>query len=170
MPFATRAMPSLMRATLKLISSPRRLSASRRYVNNCFLCTGAMASTDLISTITLSSTIRSARNPISIRALVDDGNHLLPERAETSSFQVKRQNHFIDRFQQTRPEAGMNAVGRVHDLRRQLVFRHIQLKTISLAKTPRSPRKHRCHRRRLGKLGLPHHRVNAYQTPARKSM
>src|SRR5215475_3738667 len=55
-------MPSLMSATLKLISKPRRLSASRKCVSNCFLWTGAIASTDLISTITLSSTNRDLRH------------------------------------------------------------------------------------------------------------
>ena len=51
------------------LSKPNRLFANRRCVNSCFLGTGTTASTDLISTITLSSTIRSARNPVSIRAL-----------------------------------------------------------------------------------------------------
>ena len=36
-----RVMPSLTNATLKLMSNPKRLSASRRCVNSCFLCTGA---------------------------------------------------------------------------------------------------------------------------------
>jgi hypothetical protein len=68
MPLVMRVMPSLRNATLKLINKPNRLSANRRCVNSCFLGTGATASTDLISTITLSSTSRSARNPVSIRA------------------------------------------------------------------------------------------------------
>ena len=35
---AMRVMPSLINATLKLMSNPKRLSASRKCVNNCFLC------------------------------------------------------------------------------------------------------------------------------------
>src|SRR5207253_772802 len=65
-PFTTRVIPFLINSTLKLMRSPSRLSVSRKYVSTCFLCTGATASTDLISTITLFSTIRSARKPRSI--------------------------------------------------------------------------------------------------------
>jgi len=39
-PLAMRVMPSLISATLKLISKPKRLLASRRWVRSCFLCTG----------------------------------------------------------------------------------------------------------------------------------
>src|SRR5713226_8645475 len=124
-----------MRTTLKLMSNPKRLFANRRCVNSGFLCTGAVASTDLISTITLSSALlhnqvrpESHLNP---RALVDDGNRLLANRAQSSLLQLVCQDHFIDGFQQARPEAGMNAVGRVHDLLRHVVFRHVKSKTIS---------------------------------------
>jgi hypothetical protein len=50
------------------------------------------------------------------------GNRLLPHHAKPSVLQFVRQDHFIDRLQQARSEAGMNAVGRVHDLRRHFVF------------------------------------------------
>ena len=62
-PFTTREMPSLMTAAPKLIESPSHLSARRRLVSNCFLWTGAICSTDFNSTLTLPSTIKSARNP-----------------------------------------------------------------------------------------------------------
>src|SRR5438105_6136031 len=38
--------------------------------------------------------------------------------------QLVRQDCFVDRFQQTRPETGVNAVSRVDNLLRHLVFRH----------------------------------------------
>lgn len=65
--FAIRVMPSLIRDTLKLIKRPKRLSAKRRYVKSCFLCTGRSSETDLISTMTFSATTKSARKPISKR-------------------------------------------------------------------------------------------------------
>ena len=65
-PFAILTIPFLIKATLKLINKPSRASANRRYVKSCFLWTSTSSATDLISTITFSSTTKSARNPISI--------------------------------------------------------------------------------------------------------
>jgi hypothetical protein len=64
-PLAIRTMPSLIKATLKLINSPNRKPDSFRYVRSCLRCTGRRSATDLISTITFSSTTKSARNPFS---------------------------------------------------------------------------------------------------------
>src|SRR5712691_8414090 len=41
-----------------------------------------------------------------------------------SLLQLVCQDHFVGRFQQALSEAGMNAVGRVHDLLRHVVFGH----------------------------------------------
>jgi hypothetical protein len=59
-----------------------------------------------------------------------NGNRLLPDHAKASALFI-RQDHFVDRFQQTWSETGMHAVGRVHDLRRHFVFGHVTSKTIS---------------------------------------
>jgi hypothetical protein len=66
-PLTIRTMPSLIKATLKLINNPKRIPESFRYVRSCLLWTGRRSATDLISTITFSSTTKSARNPISNR-------------------------------------------------------------------------------------------------------
>src|SRR5438105_14094509 len=58
-------------------------------------------------------------------------NRLLPDCSQASLLQFVRQNHFVHRFQQARPETGMDAVSRAHDLLRQFVFGHVQSKTIS---------------------------------------
>jgi hypothetical protein len=64
-PFAIRTMPSLIKATLKLINSPNFKPESFRYVRTCLRCTGRRSAADLISTITFSATTKSARNPFS---------------------------------------------------------------------------------------------------------
>ena len=60
-----RSIPFLRWTTPKLIRSPRRRSLKRSCVKTCLLCTGTSISTDFNSTITLSSTSRSARKPSS---------------------------------------------------------------------------------------------------------
>lgn len=107
------------------------------------MCTGATTSTDLISTITKSSTIRSARNPhLDPGAMIDHRNWLLADRAQTALFQFVRQDSFIDRFQQSRAKRCMHAESRVHDLLRHLIFCHVRLKkriSRKAAKTQRKP-------------------------------
>src|SRR2546427_2204368 len=61
-------------------------------------------------------------------AWINYGNNLLPDRAQAWLFQLVCQDRCVGRFQQARSEAGMNAVGRVHDLLRHLVFVHVHLK------------------------------------------
>src|SRR5437016_719403 len=65
------------------------------------------------------------------RAWINYGNNLLPDRAQAWLFQLVCQDRCVGRFQQAGSEAGMNAVGRLHDLLRHLVFVHVQSKTIS---------------------------------------
>src|SRR5437588_5747645 len=64
-------------------------------------------------------------------AWINYGNNLLPDRAQAWLFQLVCQDRCVGRFQQAGSEAGMNAVGRLHDLLRHLVFVHVQSKTIS---------------------------------------
>src|SRR5712692_11386053 len=96
-------MPSWISTTGKLISQPSRVSASRRSVKSCFWWTGASDSTDWISTMTLSSTIRSARK------------RLLAHRAETAPAQFIRPDCIVYGFQPARAERRMNAIGGVDD-------------------------------------------------------
>ena len=56
-------MPCFSCQTLKLMSSPTLQPDNLRYVNTCASCIFANSVTDLISTITDSSTIKSSRYP-----------------------------------------------------------------------------------------------------------
>src|ERR1051326_1328392 len=110
MPLAIRVMPSFIRAILKLMSRPKRLSASRRCVNSCFLWTGAMASTELnLDDHLVFHNQVCPESHLNPGASIDDGNRLLPDRAQSSLLQLVRQYRFAGGFQQARPEAPMHA-------------------------------------------------------------
>src|SRR2546426_8552024 len=53
--------------------------------------------------------------------LIDNRDRWLPHRVQTPLLQFVCQDHFVDRFQQPRSEAGMHTVGRIYDLFGHLV-------------------------------------------------
>ena len=72
-----------------------------------------------------------SKSYFNLDAFIDNGDRLLPDDAQSPLFELIRQDYFVDRLQQSWSQAGVNTVGRVHDLLGYFVFGHVKSKTNS---------------------------------------
>lgn len=118
-------MPSFINALLKLISSPSFILVNLKYVNSCFLCTLSGFSMDLISMITLFSTITSARNPSSnFMPSYSIGMCTCLSKNKPRFFKFVCKDHFINRLKQSRAKLGVDLIGGINHMLDDFVFGH----------------------------------------------